>query len=146
MAKYEDLPTLSLMPEKTILCTNALPDITNMDDPALAAMIDFNQTSPHYIGTNDLIDDALCKLLGHHLLRARLLVDGAVVAREVARVGEFEINDLVALTHCDVVQSCSQPTASDRGIEEARPQAYPKRRPEQFGNSLAVAQQGDGRT
>lgn len=70
MVKYEDLPILSLSPEQTILCTDVLPEITHLDDPALAVMMDFIQTPPHTIGTEDPIDDALneMKVHGVHLL------------------------------------------------------------------------------
>ncbi len=75
MVKYEDLPTLSLSPEKTVLCTDVLPEIAHLDDPALTVLIDFNQTPPNTIGTEDPIDDALneMKVHGVHLL---FVVDG----------------------------------------------------------------------
>lgn len=37
----------------------------------------------------DLIDDALSKIGIHHLFLASLLIDGTVVARKVARIGEL---------------------------------------------------------
>jgi len=70
MAKYEDLPTLSLSSEQTVLCKDVLPEITYLDDPALAVMMDLTQTPPQTIKNNAAIDDALSvmKIHGLHLL------------------------------------------------------------------------------
>ena len=70
MAKYEDLPTLSLLSEQAVLCTDVLPEIVHLDDPALAVMLDLTQASPHTIGSEEPIDNALneMKVHGVHLL------------------------------------------------------------------------------
>lgn len=70
MVQYEELPTLTLDPEKTTLCTDVLPEVMHMDDPALAVMMDFSQAPPKTIHEDSPIDDALnlMKIHGVHLL------------------------------------------------------------------------------
>ena len=69
MVHYEELPTLTLAPEKATLCTDVLPEIIHMNDPALAAMIDFSQSPPKTIHDDAPIDHALhlMKMHGVHL-------------------------------------------------------------------------------
>jgi len=70
MIQYEELPTLTLDPKKTRLCTDMLPEVMHMDDPALSVMIDFTQSPPKTIDEDLPIDDALnvMKVHGVHLL------------------------------------------------------------------------------
>ena len=94
MVHYEALPTLTLEPGKTRLCTDMLPEVLHLEDPALAVMIDFSQSVPKTIHKNSSIDDALNKMKtqGLHLLFA---VDDAeqpigVIASEDL-LGEYPI-------------------------------------------------------
>ena len=94
MAKYEDLPTLSLSPEQTVLCTDLLPEITYLDDPALAVMIDLTQAPALTIGTEDPIDDALSemKFRGVHLLFVvdkKDQIEGVIASEDI--LGELPI-------------------------------------------------------
>lgn len=70
MVQYEALPTITLEKEKTALCTDILPEIMHLDDPALAVMIDFTQVPPKAIKEDAPIDDALHLMKVHdvHLL------------------------------------------------------------------------------
>jgi CBS-domain-containing membrane protein len=70
MVQYEELPTLTLNPEKTTLVTDVLPEVMHMDDPALSVMMDFSQSPPKMIHEDAPIDDALnlMKIHGVHLL------------------------------------------------------------------------------
>ncbi len=70
MVQYEALPTIKLDPTKTTLCTDVLPEVMHMDDPALSVMMDFTQAPPKTIKEHLPIDDALnrMKIHGVHLL------------------------------------------------------------------------------
>lgn len=70
MVNYEDLPLIPLSPEQAVLCTDVLPKITHLDDPATTVMINFAHTPAHTISMEASIDDALneMKIHGVHLL------------------------------------------------------------------------------
>ena len=70
MAQYAILPTTPLSPGNIELPTTILPNITHLDDPALAVMLDFQQTPPQTVMLGTAIDDALnqMKVHGTHLL------------------------------------------------------------------------------
>ncbi len=94
MVNYEDLPTLSLSPEQTMLRTDALPEVIHLDDPALAVMLDFNQAPPDTINLDDPIDDALSEMKVHgvHLLfvtNAKDQMNGLIASEDI--LGELPI-------------------------------------------------------
>ncbi len=70
MIQYEVLPTIELEPEKMTLCTDRLPEVMHLEDPALSIMTDFTQAPPKTIQENAPIDQALhlMKTHGLHLL------------------------------------------------------------------------------
>ncbi len=72
MAKYENLPTITITPEHTTLPSHDLPELVHLDDPATAVMTDFTHTPAHIIASNKSMDDALneMKATGAHLLLA----------------------------------------------------------------------------
>src|SRR5579883_2774937 len=85
----------------------------------------------------DLIDDALGKISRHVRLFAGLLIDGAVVAGEVANVGQLQIDDLEpfrpGVTHVQPMQQsiASRPllysTVSAPDRHAFRDEALPRR-------------------
>lgn len=70
MVQYEELPTISLTPERTSICTDVLPEVIHLDDPALSVMMDFTQAPPKLIKEDAPIDTALNSMKAHgvHLL------------------------------------------------------------------------------
>lgn len=72
MIQYEVLPTIELESEKMVLCTDKLPEVMRLEDPALSVMTDFTQSPPKTIQENAPIDQAfnVMKTHGAHLLFA----------------------------------------------------------------------------
>jgi len=70
MPKYEKLPTFFLTSEEATLCTDILPEIIHLDDPALAVMSDLSHTPCYTINESKSIDEALHSMKTHsiHLL------------------------------------------------------------------------------
>ncbi len=59
MAKYETLPTTTILPNGTMLQANRLPELVHMNDSALSVMIDFTLAPPHTIRPNETMDHAI---------------------------------------------------------------------------------------
>ncbi|MCB1827813.1 MAG: CBS domain-containing protein [Coxiellaceae bacterium] len=96
MVQYEALPIITLDPKKTNLCTDALPEVMHMDDPALAVMMDFTQAPPKTILEDAPIDDALnlMKKHGVHLLFAMNNNDqpvGVIASENILGEGPIKI-------------------------------------------------------
>ncbi|EKD78190.1 MAG: CBS protein [uncultured bacterium] len=70
MAKYEALPTTTILPNGTMLRAQQLPELVHMDDPALFVMTDFTLTPPHIITPDENMDHAINEMEtnGVHLL------------------------------------------------------------------------------
>ena len=59
MAKYEILPTTSILTNNTQLNTNELPELVHLEDPAISVMIDFTKTPPHTILPSQTLTHAI---------------------------------------------------------------------------------------
>lgn len=70
MAKYESLPTTTILPSVTMLHEHHLPELVHMDDAAISVMTDFTLTAPHTILPTDNMDHAIneMKISNVHLL------------------------------------------------------------------------------
>src|SRR3989338_6402364 len=70
MAKYEALPTTTILPNGTMLHAHHLPELVHMDYPALSVMTDFTLTPPHTVKPADTMDHAIneMEISGVHLL------------------------------------------------------------------------------
>ncbi|MCX7120945.1 MAG: hypothetical protein NTZ67_04120 [Gammaproteobacteria bacterium] len=68
MAKYEALPTTTILPNGTMLHANELPELVHMDDPALSIMTDYTLIPPHTISPNDTKIGRAMETSGVHLL------------------------------------------------------------------------------
>lgn len=70
MAKYESLPTISILRNGTMLRAQALPELVHLEDPALSVMTDFTLAPPHTILPTDTMDHAIkeMEISGVHLL------------------------------------------------------------------------------
>lgn len=62
MAKYEALPTTTILPNGTMLQAHHLPELVHMDDPALSVMSDFTLAAPHTIKPTDNMDQAISEM------------------------------------------------------------------------------------
>lgn len=70
MAKYEALPTTSILPNGTMLLSHHLPELVHMDDPALSVMTDFTLSPVRTVLPTDSMDHAISEMeiAGVHLL------------------------------------------------------------------------------